>query len=171
MQIKKYGVELNRMTVSDLEMVRQWRNATHVRTAMEYQNHIDEQMQETWYNTLDAERDYYFIISQGSEKAGVVNLKNADGVEAEAGIFIGEKKFLNTLVPVAATLVVMEFAFDELGLEKLKAKIAQNNLRAIRFNEALGYKIRGDESGKFVYYSVTKPGFYEATHKFRDVLR
>lgn len=171
MQIKKYGIELNRLTSADLETVRIWRNADHVRQAMEYRGHIDKSMQERWFIGLNAAQDFYFIIHHNNEKAGVVNLKHSDGKCAEAGIFIGEKNFLNTLVPVAATLALMEFAFYDLELQCLKAKIATDNERAIRFNEALGYKRESGQNAQFVYYSVNKQDFAEATTKFRDVLK
>lgn len=173
MRVTAYGIILEPMTGADLELVRRWRNAEHVKQHMQYRNQITEAMQQNWFSSLDKSCNYYFIIQKESEKVGVVNLKDIDWNHqtAEAGIFIGEESYLNTLVPVLATVSVMEYAFGALQLKSLKAKIASDNLKAILFNESIGYqKLEEQASEDFDYYSTNESLFREATKTIRKTL-
>jgi len=173
MQLKKYGVVIESLTESDLEQVRRWRNAEHVRTHMQHQQIITAEQQQSWFAALDKNINFYFVISANSKRGGVVNLKDVDvnAASAEAGIFIGEPELLNTAAPIAATLLIMEFAFDTLKLNSLKAKIGNDNANAIRFNKSLGY-VKGQDEGSngFHYYTVSAQQFEAATRHMRETL-
>ncbi len=173
MQVAAYGITLEPIREADLETVRRWRNAEHVKKHMQYREHITEAMQQSWFRSLDKSCNLYFMIQKESEKAGVVNLKDIDwnGKTAEAGIFIGEEHYLNTLVPVLATVSIMEYAFETLQLQSLKAKIASGNLKAVLFNESIGYqKLEEPASEGFDYYTTNELSFREATKTIRKTL-
>lgn len=173
MQVAAYGIRLEPIKEADLETVRRWRNAEHVKIHMQYREYITEAMQQSWFRSLDKSCNLYFMIRKDSEKIGVVNLKDVDWhlKTAEAGIFIGDEHYLNTLVPVLATVSIMEYAFETLQLKSLKAKIASANLKAVLFNESIGYqKLEGPASEGFDYYSTTEPAFREATKTIRHTL-
>jgi RimJ/RimL family protein N-acetyltransferase len=102
---------------------------------------------------------------------GVVNLKNIGNNQAEAGIFIGDTAHLNSIIPILATVSIMEFAFDDLKLKTLKAKIAVNNVKAILFNESIGYiKQEHRLDNDFNYYETNQSLFIEATKNIRNTL-
>jgi RimJ/RimL family protein N-acetyltransferase len=173
MRITRYGIVLESLTETDLEMVRLWRNADHVRTYMEYQTHITPEMQNNWFSALDKTTNLYFVISKDSEKIGVINLKDIhrEKKTAEAGIFIGNSNFLNTMVPVLAVISLMDLAFQVLGIKELKAKIQDGNKKVILFNESIGY--RRSETGRqtnFNYYSVAVQQYVKATEAMRNML-
>ena len=173
MQLIKYGITLESLTEQDLELVRNWRNADHVRLNMDYQTIIDSKMQSNWFNSLDKKNNLYFTILQDSKKIGLINLKDIDWeiYEAEAGIFIGDTDYLNTLTPVLATICIMEYAFETLKLKTLKAKIATNNQKAILFNENIGYRKQISHSeNNFLYYETNEPLFKESTKNLRTTL-
>lgn len=173
MQVAAYGIILEPITEADLETVRRWRNAEHVKMHMQYRGHITEAMQQSWFRSLDKSCNFYFIIQKESEKVGVVNLKDIDWPHktAEAGIFIGDENYLNTLVPVLATVSIMEYAFESLQLKSLKAKIASGNLKAVLFNESIGYQKCEEEAGEgFDYYTTNELLFREATKTIRKIL-
>jgi UDP-4-amino-4,6-dideoxy-N-acetyl-beta-L-altrosamine N-acetyltransferase len=173
MQIAAYGIILRPLTEADLEQVRHWRNAEHVRQHMQYREYITEAMQLSWFRALDKHCNYYFTIQKDAEKIGVVNLKDIDWKRqtAEAGIFIGEEKYLNTLVPVLATVSIMEYAFETLQIKSLRAKIASANLKAVLFNESIGYQKTEEPAGEgFDYYSTNELSFREATRTIRNTL-
>lgn len=130
-------------------------------------------MQLHWFKNLDESCNYYFIIKDKEMKIGVVNLKEIDWIkkEAEAGIFIGDENYLNSLSPILATICIMEFAFEELKLQSLKAKIAVANLKAILFNESIGYiKDNSQLENDFHYYSTNEKLFISATKNIRSTL-
>ena len=173
MQVAAYGIILEPVTEADLETVRRWRNADHVKMHMQYRDHITHAMQQSWFRSLDKSRNFYFMIQKESEKVGVVNLKDIDWncKTAEAGIFIGEENYLNTLVPVLATVSIMEYAFGTLQLKSLRAKISSGNQKAIQFNENIGYqKLEEQASEGFDYYTTNELSFREATKTIRKTL-
>ncbi len=173
MQITKYGIVLKSLAEDDLEMVKDWRNADHVRLNMKYQELITSEMQQTWFKQLNKKLNHYFIISKDYVPIGIVNLKgiNFETLEAEAGIFIGDEQHLNTLTPILATITIMEFAFNELKLKTLKAQIASSNVKAILFNESIGYKkIETNSESDFQYYTTKKELFIDATKNIRGTL-
>lgn len=173
MQVKKYGLELVLLSKQDIELVRNWRNLPHVKNNMQYQETISAAMQQSWWQNLDKNTNLYFVIQSNTKKVGLVNLKdiNLQLKTAEAGIFIGETEYLNSTIPVLATITIMELAFDVLKLKSLKAKIGVGNGKAVAFNEQLGYKAMLQQSHKeFKYYQTDVLAFKNAISKFRDTL-
>jgi UDP-4-amino-4,6-dideoxy-N-acetyl-beta-L-altrosamine N-acetyltransferase len=173
MQISKYGVTLKRLEARDLEMVRSWRNAGHVRPYMEYKEYITAAGQQAWFRGLDPSTHIYFIIQKREAQIGVVNLKDVDAAlkTAEAGIFIGNTDYLDSMIPVLATISLMEFAFDALKLHTLKAKISSANTKVIAFNQSIGYKKSAQQRDHdFQYYTVTHSDFISATQGLRHML-
>lgn len=173
MQLIKFGVTLRLMTEADIERVRLWRNQDFVRLNMEYQSEITEQEQWHWFHSLDKRSNYYFIIVCKEKEVGLVNLKsiNKSSKTAEAGIFIGERDYLNTYIPVAATISMMDYAFDELKLESLLAKIRRQNQKAVVFNEKLGYAFKERLNSNYDYYQCVKSDFMGATNSLRKSLQ
>jgi UDP-4-amino-4,6-dideoxy-N-acetyl-beta-L-altrosamine N-acetyltransferase len=173
MQIRKYGIVLERLTAADLETVRVWRNSDPVRLSMMFQEIITPAMQVKWFSNLEEATNFYFIIKTNDVKIGLINLKdiNWESKTTEAGIFIGEKGYLNTLLPMLATISIMEYAFEELKLNTLKAKIATSNFKAILFNESIGYEKCSDgETSDFNYYQTNELKFKDATKNIRATL-
>ena len=172
MQIKKYGIVLKSITAADIELMRHWRNQDHVRLNMQYQKIISSEQQAKWFLDLDLKTNLYFVIKKENEKIGIVHLKeiNWQSKQAEAGIFIGEVAHLNTISPLLATITIMEFAFDILKLEILKAKIASTNYKVILFNESIGYVKAGQQNEAFQYYETNQHLFLEATKNIRNTL-
>lgn len=173
MVVSAYGIKLERLSAEDIELVRYWRNLDRVRLNMKFQNVITAEMQSNWFSNLDNVCNYYFIIKENDSKIGVVNLKDIDWIkkEAEAGIFIGDEEFLNTLTPILATISLMEFAFENLKLNSLRAKISSSNVKAILFNESIGYvKNNLQEDYDFHYYSTNENLFKSATKNIRTTL-
>lgn len=174
MQISNYGVILRSMREADLEMVRIWRNSEFTRPYMSYQSEITPEMQTKWFKELSPSNNLYFIISINDTDIGVINLKNIDqqAKTAEAGIFIGHVDYMNTVIPVPATITLMQFAFEILELSYLRAKIKTDNDKVITFNKNIGYQKEGNQSdGNFHYYSVNSAQFYEATAALRVTLQ
>jgi UDP-4-amino-4,6-dideoxy-N-acetyl-beta-L-altrosamine N-acetyltransferase len=173
MLIRKYGIVLERLREEDLELVRNWRNSDHVKLNMHFQGNITDENQEKWFQTLDKSKNIYFIIITDGKKIGLINIKdiNWNLKTAEAGIFIGDTNYLNTMIPVLATVTIMEMAFDNLKLTTLKAKMSAANEKVIEFNRRIGYKREEYQSdNQFHYYHTDRESFYTATQGIRETL-
>lgn len=83
--LRGYGVLLRPLEAADLEMVRQWRNAAHVRENFEYQGEISEADQERWFREMDKARNFYWVILRGDGGGGVRGMEGADVGEGVLG--------------------------------------------------------------------------------------
>lgn len=155
------NIKLQLIRLNDVEMIRRWRNAPHVTKEMEYQMDISEEEQKKWFASIQNHQHLYFKILASGTPIGIVNLKNIDWKmkEAEAGVFIGVKDFLGTTAPILAVFILMKTVFECCKFEKLKAKISNKNLSAIKFNEELGYKFESEANEGFDQYTCNRKDF------------
>ena len=100
-------------------------------------------MQLEWFKTINNESNYYFLIEYENTYVGLINAKNfkRDNGFGEGGIFIGEKKYEDSLAAVYASLTLLNFVFHFLPhIEYSIVKILKSNTRAIQYNKLLGYE-------------------------------
>ncbi len=169
MRIERYGIVLESLGHDHLEMVRLWRNQDFVRTNMQFKELLSRADQERWFNSLDQNKNLYWVIRSHDYPIGLIHIKDIDSEKSngEAGIFIGEPSYLEMPQPMLAILLMMELAFSILKLKTLLAKIKSGNIHAIRFNERLGYQLIPDQPEGFQYYRVDEARFQAVTQKLR----
>ena len=76
--LSQYDIELQRLTRTDIELVRSWRNQDRIRNQMFYTDLITEQEQELWFHSVNNALNYYFLIVFKSKKIGLIHAKNID---------------------------------------------------------------------------------------------
>lgn len=156
MKTRGFGVELVRLKREHIELLRYWRNHPDISVFMDYQTFITEEMQMKWYKSLDAARDFYFIIAYQNKDIGLIHLSDIlwNEKSGQAGLFIWEQKYWKTHVPVFASVNLINLAFDFLGLKELEAKVMNNNKPAIIYNERLGFKVSDKSHKEFSLYTL-----------------
>jgi RimJ/RimL family protein N-acetyltransferase len=159
MILRKYGVELKSITSSDLEQVRLWRTDSFVQERMFFQDGISIQEQEVWFESLK-NSDVYLIIEYKEREIGVINVKDIDFIKrtGEAGIFIGDKEFRQSFVPMLAILCLMNTFFLDFDFTSLTASLRADNEKALKFNLDLGYEITSKSSDQ-INLEVQKKAF------------
>ncbi|MBL4669826.1 MAG: GNAT family N-acetyltransferase [Flavobacteriales bacterium] len=169
MLISGYNIQLTLLKESNLEMVRLWRNMDEVKEYMEFREHISSSKQKKWFKELDNLRNKYFVIKYEKENIGLIHIKNIDfdTLIGEAGIFIGVSHYVKTMVPMQAILCLMDFAFFELKLKSLKAKVKNENEKAFIFNKELGYEKEQKTLNGFTYLEVDKVRYLKKNDKVR----
>ncbi len=157
MRFIRFGITLQRLEPDDLEMVRVWRNGPRVRPYMRYHELIQPEEQKQWFQSLDAERDWYFIARTGDIPFAVFDIKDIDwsAEYGEAGGFVGDSRYIGRPEPGQATLALMDFGFHLLGLKSLKARYSASLDRIVRLNDRLGYVITHQGADGFLYAQVT----------------
>lgn len=141
MRHEAYGVALEPLTAETAERVRQWRNHPRIRQQMEYREIISPEMQQRWLASVQNGPYAYFLIRVGEEPVGMIHLSHIDTEThtAEAGLFIGEERFSGTGIALGASLLLLDYAFNELGLHAVTAKVKQENRTAEKYNALLGF--------------------------------
>lgn len=152
-----------------LELLRNWRNAPEIRRHMEYQAYISPEMQIQWFRQIQTIEYYYFVILEGTTPVGLIHLSAVDDNHGEAGLFIGEPKYQGSTVPIRASLSLLDFAFNSLYLKNVTAKVKRDNLTAIQYNSALGFKVwKEAEHPNFYWMIVEKEMFDSGTKSLKN---
>ncbi len=150
--IKQYGVTLKRITSSDIELLRYWRNRQSVKMYMDYREYITPEMQKKWFASVDNKFNYYFIIGFEGKQVGLINAKDFSYEKSfgEGGIFIWDPEYINSFAAVFSTLCLLNFVFFEVKLCHLShARILRDNERAIHYNQLIGYKLAAGQENQY----------------------
>jgi len=172
MRISKYGITLIRLTEDDLELVRTKRNSADVSQYMQYREHITPAMQAAWFKSINNPDNFYYIIEYKSEKIGLVNDKNIDwnAKISEGGLFIWDERYVNSIIPMLVSYLMIEIAFYILGWDKTFIKVLKSNLRAVEYNLAIGFTIADDTNDDYVIMMLTLKQFEEKAEKLKQVI-
>ncbi|MDD4597477.1 MAG: GNAT family N-acetyltransferase [Lentimicrobiaceae bacterium] len=168
MKLFRYGIELERLRVDDIEMVREWRNADRVRLNMAYQQLITADEQNAWFETINNANNNYLIIKYKGEKIGLLNDKNINWKKrtSESGLFIGKPEYYATFVPLLVSVAGIQATFGVMGWNRHYARILKHNTLAINFNKMLGYQlVEGQEGIEHQLYEFTYANFLQKAGK------
>ncbi|MBP9187821.1 MAG: GNAT family N-acetyltransferase [Bacteroidia bacterium] len=156
-KLNEYGITLSELAEADIELLRGWRNAPEIAENMEFNEHITSVQQKIWFNNLSKKPNYYFIITHQNNKIGLIHLNEFDNQNqsAHAGLFIAEKKYTGTGVSLGASLMLLTFAYNQLKLKTVYAKVKQTNKAAINYNLGLGFVFSKRLNSQFDLYHLT----------------
>lgn len=147
-----YGVELSSVVQSDIETLRQWRNRDDIRSMMKSTQFISKEQQQAWFDSLeDASHLRHFVVRYKGEPIGSAtlvglsfvsgftdDLENAN--EIEPGLYIGHDNYRNNILAFAPSLVICDYCFNELQVNRLVATVNSHNKQALSYNQKLGYQ-------------------------------
>lgn len=162
MEISNYGVTLRRLTEDKIEMIRNWRNDPKIAQYMEYKEYISPEMQKKWFDKINNDNNYYFLIVVDNKEIGLINIRDIDYEkrEGEGGIYIYDDEYLNSDISFRSVLLLFDFGFEKLGLEQITAHVLKSNKRAIKYNIAIGYQIVNyNDLNENQLYVLTKENF------------
>jgi diamine N-acetyltransferase len=160
--IEKFGIYLKPLTLETVMLVREWRNSPKVNFFMDFKAQITKEQQEKWFAATLISNNIYFIIQKDLTPIGLIHLDRFD-VErksAYAGLFIGNEEFEGTGIAFKASVALLEYAFEELKLDKVFAKVHKDNTVAIGYNKNLGFEYDDAESGPFQRLKISSTSFY-----------
>lgn len=156
MIVKGIGVDFRLMNEVDAEQVRQWRNSSVLQQYLHHPLQISYEQQQAWFQALDKERNYHFIIVYNGADVGFCSIKNLD-VErqsGEPGIFIVDESQLGSPLGVAVLITLLEFGYQYLGVCNYYGHVLKSNRRAYTNYIAIGAEVSHDESEHSVMLSL-----------------
>jgi len=171
MLIRNFGITLSRLTLEDIELVRYWRNSKDISRFMEYKKFITEDQQKKWFNSLNPLCDFYFLINWNGQKVGLIHSSaiNWNDKTAHAGLFVWDKNYIATHIPVLASLAMLECFFEKFNIQKYFAKVGRGNSVAIRYNAALGFtQHEKSVMSDFDFYVLEKNTYYKTSQKLKQ---
>lgn len=171
MIIRNFGITLSQLTLEDIELVRYWRNSKEISSVMEYRKFITEEDQKKWFASLNPLSDFYFLINYKGVKVGLIHTSHINWKEktADAGLFVWDKNYLGTHIPVLASLAMLECFFENFDLKKYFAKVGRENTVAVRYNIALGFSLyEKSTDSKFDFYVLEKEKYLNASENLKQ---
>jgi len=167
MIVEQYGIRYKRITESDIELIRYWRNQPFIKDTMQYKEYITAKMQQEWFKKINNKYNYYFLIEVEGKKIGLINCKDTEPNTriAEGGIFIWDKNYWDTPIPVFAALTMLECVFEIFKSgEASIVTVTKENKKALQFNKFLGYKeYNNNLSQDVIKLILTKETYYSKT--------
>lgn len=154
-----YGVTLRRLTHDKIEMLRQWRNDPKIQQFMIYREYITPEMQEKWFEKINNDNNFYFIIEYEGREVGMINVKDVDYEKktGEPGIFLYDDSLWNSDVGMRASLCFGEFIWVTLGMESMYIHVVASNKRAVQYNLLMGYEVvPGYEDKENLMLTITR---------------
>lgn len=170
----RYGIDLRPLTDGDLERVRQWRNDPQIASMMVDQHTISPEQHQAWFARISvSQRHFCFVAYFRGEPIGVatLTLDAEDPQRAEPGLYIGEARFRQNLVPFCVVFALLDFAFEQLGVSQLTARVFAHNSAARRFNASCGYRPLGPEGDGLNCYQLTAADYYAARDHYSRFIR
>lgn len=142
--IKGENIYLRPITEEDTDLVLGWRNKKEVVENFIYRKPITREEHLSWFkNKVEKGLVHQFIICQNTDDKplGSVYLQNfeEDSRQAEEGIFIGETNLQRKGIGSQAAQLMIKYAFEELKLHKLKARVLAYNTASLKMHEKAGY--------------------------------
>lgn len=168
--IKGENVYLRPITAQDTELVLRWRNSPEVVQNFIYRKPITVEEHTSWLeNKVFTGQVHQFIICDREDgmPLGSAYIQNIDEEHhrAEWGLFLGSERTYNRGIGTQTAFLIMDYAFETLGLHKLTSRVLAHNKPCIRMNEKIGYRQEAylkDElfmDGKYedlIYYGLIK---------------
>ena len=148
-------IRLDRLAEKDCEMVRQWRNAEHIRQHMFYRETITPEAQRNWFNALRCDVDFYFVIS-AEKPIGLIHVKDIQNGIGNAGLFIHDQSYWGSPFSVLASMTLLTAFFSRNDIHTMVSSIRPENKVSKEYNEKLGFRsIAVDQM------ILDKPSFYQ----------
>lgn len=136
---------LNKET--DLENCQRWINDPEIRKYLKRFLPTSKQVEAEWFDNLSKDKDSVvlaietldgkFIGTMGLHK---INWKDRTTV---TGALIGEKAYWGKGYGTNAKMILLDYAFNQLGLRKVCSSVLAFNKRSLQYNLHCGYKIEG----------------------------
>lgn len=143
-------IKLREIEASDLPILNKWRNDASI---IDYLGSnfffIAEEIDQRWYENYIAHRDQAvrlaIVDAENEEYVGNVNLTSIHKINrnAEFSIMIGNKAYWGKGIGEDATRQMIQHGFMDLNLERIYLYVLEQNDRAIKLYEKVGFKREG----------------------------
>lgn len=140
-----HDLSLNTIDKSDLDFLQELVNHPEVRETTSRSMPINRSQEEDYFNShiCDENTIHLLIVSDG-DPVGTISLDpiNWSSRRAEIGYCVSPVQ-QNKGYGTKATQLLVEYAFDELGLHKMTANVLEYNKSSIKLLERIGFTVEG----------------------------
>lgn len=137
------NVELVKLEVSQLEMVRNWRNFPHVSSNMYTDDVITEAQQLIWFDSIKNNKSCeYWVVHYKGEPVGVSYLTdiNHSFKSCYMGFYLKNSSVRGSSIAAKLEYTLLEYVFDILKFNKLMCEVFDFNQPVISMHEKFGFR-------------------------------
>lgn len=155
MELENELVRLRKMTVEDTDKIITWRNSPSVMQRFLYRKPLTREDHLHWIHAkVDAGLVVQFIITicANGQEIGSTYLRDIDHAAgtAEFGIFIGDTLHAGCGYGSAAQKLTLQYAAQQLGLQKIRARILEDNEASVRMHLRNGFRMLPGEAEEMI---------------------
>jgi RimJ/RimL family protein N-acetyltransferase len=152
MFIDYLGIRFHVLQENTIEVLRNWRNARHVRSFMHDRRYVSTQDQANWFQRVNNPHYLYLLIEDCGSLIGSISLKEIDYSQrrGEIGFLIGHPSYLESKIAAISQIAAVDIAYYVYGLDTIHGHVLKSNRRAISGYLELGATV--NEAG---IHSVT----------------
>jgi len=143
-------VELIALTEQHLAMVLTWRNTPAVRQNMYTSHEISFTEHQQWFLTLKEDSSKaYFVMMINDIPSGVIGFSEINTVPGIATWAFYSSPSAQRGCGSLMEFYALEYAFDTLGLHKLRCEVLGFNQTVVRLHKKFGFKVEGQHRDAF----------------------
>lgn len=141
-------VYLRLMEESDVPYKVNWINDSKVRRTLNFDFPVSEVATKKWLHkvsALDNRKDFIVCLKTNNVPIGYGGLLNIDrrNSKAESYMAIGNKEYWGKGYAKEIRKIILEYAFIELGLNRIYSYVWSENVKMISLNKKIGFQIEG----------------------------
>lgn len=129
----------------DLGLILQWRNAPAVRQAMFTQHEISQEEHQAWFHRMQADdtKRWFVYLNESNKPSGVVYFTDLDPAQGSAFWGFYARPDATPGTGLRLSLDALDFAFNELRIQKLNAEVLASNKRSLEMHKKVGFAKEG----------------------------
>lgn len=160
--MKSNRIYLRALELEDYKISVRWRNDDEIWSMLGGRKYfVSEAYEQKWVNdAIVNSKDIRLAVCERSNNRYIGNVYLTDinyiNRSAESHVLIGEREFWGKGLATEAYILLLEYAFKELNLNRVEAFVLENNVASIKMHEKVGYKKEG-----VLRQRVYKNGLYQ----------
>lgn len=156
-------VYIRPLRIEDASISYKWRNDPEIwiYTQFNRNNEITLEIESDWLKSKlvkEDEKRFAICLTETDQYIGNVQLINIKNKSAEFHLFIGEKDFWGKGIGSKVTSLIINYAFDELGLDNVSLEVNEDNLPAQAIYKKMGF-LEANKKNNFIKMWLTKDRF------------
>jgi RimJ/RimL family protein N-acetyltransferase len=142
---KGQKVNLRPLERADLPLLRKWQNDPEVTQYLMRTTPLMEKEEEDWFDSLHKSQNGYIVGLVDASDNKLIGTMGLHGISwtsrtATTGTVIGEKEYLGKGYGTEAKMLLLDFAFNALGLRAIMSKVMATNGRSLAYGNKCGYE-------------------------------
>lgn len=145
MRVESGHITLRTFTIQDVPLKVEWINDSENNEFLHYNIPLSVEETKKWFENKDPNNRLDCTIEWDGVPVGVVGLLQIDSTncKAEYYITVGNRAYKRKGIALQATKLILQYAFETLGLKKVYLNVDEKNVAACRLYEKAGFKCEG----------------------------